>query len=266
MKRTAAQLKYILIALLSFMSAVAFAQNKFKKGEEIERHVLVRSNCVLQRGSQALHITSSSVIKKSYKVTDADEKGISFAVSTDMLSDTVNAMEQKLIYNSNKTADPNSAIQTGLQRLVSGKAAVIINNKGEILSAKQPTAVGDTLLSFTGIQPDNLAPGKMLPFMVGLPANSLFKKGYSWTVNTASSQTTYTIYAANVQVTIITYKTSQTGGSLNSRINGSMLISNDTGLILKCSSQSVSVGYEMVNGVVYAATRRTAVTEVNIKK
>jgi len=266
MKGIASQLKYILIALLVFMSAVAFSQNKFKKGEEVERHVLIRSNCVLQRGSQALHITSSSVMKKSYKITDADEKDISFAITTDMLSDTVNAMDQKLIYNSNKPADPNSPIQTGLQRLVNAKSAVVVNNKGEILSTKQPAPVSDTLLSFTGIQPDNLAPGKMLPFLVGLPASSLFKKGYSWTANTTSSQTTYTIYAIGAQITTITYKTSLTGGSLNSRVNGSMLISNETGLILKSSSQSVSVGYEIVNGVVYTATRRTAITEVNIKK
>lgn len=266
MKGTAAQLNYVLIALFIFMSDVAFAQNKLKKGEEIERHVLVRSNCVLQRGSQALHVSSSSVMRRSYKITDAGEQGLSFAVATEMLADTVNAMEQKLIYNSNKPAAPNSAIQTGLQRLVNNKSDITANNKGEILIVKQPAGVSDTLLSFTGIQPDNLAPGKMLPFMVTLPANPLFKKGYSWMTNTGSSQTTYTIYAVSAQLTTVTYKTSLTGGSMNSRINGSMLISNETGLILKCSSQSVSVGYEMVNGVVYTATRRTAVTEVNIKR
>jgi hypothetical protein len=56
------------------------------------------------------------------------------------------------------------------------------------------------------------------------------------------------------------------GGNLNSRINGSILIDNLTGIILKRYSQSVSTGYEMVNGVVYTATRRTAITEVSVKK
>jgi hypothetical protein len=45
-----------------------------------------------------------------------------------------------------------------------------------------------------------------------------------------------------------------------------MIIDNNTGLVLKRYSQAVSTGYEVVNGVVYTATRRTAITETCIKK
>jgi hypothetical protein len=146
------------------------------------------------------------------------------------------------------------------------QSTVSVNNKGEILSLRRPVAVNDTLLSFTGIQPEYLSPGSTLQFMADFPVNPALKKGYSWTVSTSLRETNYIIYAINGRTTTITYKTSILGGNLNSRINGSILVDNDTGVILKQYSQSVSTGYEMVNGIVYTATRRTATTEVNIKK
>ena len=258
--------KYILILLLTFSSGVTLAQAKFKKGDEYQRQVLTRSNCLLQRGSQTLHVTSFSTVFKTYKVTDASEKGATFLITTDKLIDTVNAMDQNMVYNSNKPADPNSTIQTGLQRMINAQATVSVNKKGEVLSARRSAAVSDTLLSFAGIQPENLSAGSTLQFMVDFPVNPNLKKGYSWISTTPLTETNYTIYAINGRTTTVTYKTSVLGGNLNSRVNGSILIDNNTGVILKKYSQSVSTGYEMVNGIVYTATRRTAITEVSIKK
>jgi hypothetical protein len=258
--------KYILILLLTFTSGVALAQAKFKKGDEYQRQVLTRSNCVLQRGSQTLHVTSFSTVFKTYKVTDASEKGATFLITTDKLIDTVNAMDQNLVYNSGKPADPNSSIQTGLQKMVNAQATVSVNKKGEVLSARRSAAVSDTLLSFAGIQPENLSAGSTLQFMVDFPVNPNLKKGYSWINTTPLTETNYTIYAITARTTTVTYKTSVLGGNLNSRVNGSILIDNNTGVILKRYSQSVSTGYEMVNGIVYTATRRTAITEVSAKK
>jgi hypothetical protein len=259
-------LKHILLITLTFIGGVTCAQIRFKAGDEFQRQVITRSNCVLQRGGQTLRVGSVSNIVKTYKVTDATEKGATFTISTDKLIDTVNAMDQNLVYNSAKPGDPNSIIHTGLQKMVNTRPVVSTNHKGEILSLKRPVSIDDTLLSFTGIQPERLSPGSTLHFMVDFPVNPTIKKGYSWTDATSSAQTTYIIYAITGRTTTITYKTSVLGGNLNSRINGSMLIDNLTGIILKRYSQSVSTGYEMVNGVVYTATRRTAITEVSVKK
>lgn len=245
---------------------MACAQARFKKGDEFQRQVFTKSSCVLQRGGQSLHVSSFSIMVKTYKATDASEKGASFTVSTEKLIDTINAMDQNLVYNSSKPADPNSAIQTGLQRMVNIQSAVSVNNKGEILSLKRPVAANDTLLSFAGIQPESLLPGTSLQFMVDFPVNPGLKKGYTWTDTRTSSETVYTIYAVNGRTTTITYKTTIFGGNLNSRVNGSLLIDNNSGLILKRASQSVSTGYEMVNGVVYTATRRTAITEMSTRR
>lgn len=257
---------YIYILLLVCVSSVVCAQAGFKKGDEFQRQVLTKSNCVLQRGSQTLHVSSYSTMVKTYKVTDVSDKGASFVIITDKLTDTVNAMDQNLVYNSGKPADPNSFIQVGLQKIVNAQVAVTVNKKGEILNAKRPTAVNDTLLSFTGIQPENLSAGTTLQFMVNFPLSQSLKKGYSWTNAANSAETVYTIYAVNALTTTITYKTAVLGDNLNSRVNGSILINNNTGVVLKRSSQSVSTGYEMVNGIVYTATRRTATTEVSVKK
>ena len=259
-------LKYSLAVLFIATSIATSAQNKFKKGEEFQREVLVRSNCVLQRGAQTLHVSSASTLIRSYKVTDANTAGAVLAVSTTKLIDTISAMDQSFIYSSAKAADPNSMIQVGLQNLSNAKLQVNINNKGEILVTRPPVKLNDTLLSFSGIQPEYFQAGSTVPFMADFPPTSSLKKGYSWSDNTSKTQTTYTIYAATPRTTTITYKSSKLGGNLNSRINGTILIDNNTGLVLKQYSQSVSTGYEMVNGVVYTATRRTAITESSIKK
>jgi len=153
-----------------------------------------------------------------------------------------------------------------LQKMVNAQSSVAVNNKGEILSVRRPAVANDTLLSFAGIQPENLSAGSTMQFMVSFPLNPSLKKGYTWKTSTSSAETNYTIYAVSSLTTTITYKVSVLGGSLNSRINGTMLIDNNTGVVLKRYSQSVSTGYEMVNGIVYTATRRTAVTEISNKK
>jgi hypothetical protein len=257
---------YPLVLLLALIAGEAAAQARFKKGDEFQRQIFAKSNCVLQRGGQNLHVSSSSAITRAYKVTDASDRGASFNISTEKLVDTVNAMDQTMIYSTAKPADPNSGIQTGLQRLAATQISASVNAKGEVTSAHRSVAANDTLMAFAGIQPESLQPGNMLPFMIGFQYNPIFKKGYNWTVTTPSGETVYTIYAINGRTTTITYKTSLLGGNLNSRINGSMMIDNESGLILKRCSQTVSVGYEMVNGVVYTATRRTAITELCSKK
>jgi hypothetical protein len=266
MKITPPKFKYILTILIIIISGVTYAQVKFKKGDEFQRQVLTKSNCVLQRGSQTLNVSSFSIVTKTYKVADASEKGASLIISTDKLIDTINAMDQNMVYNSAKPADPNSTIQTGLQKMANARSAVAVDSKGQILNARYAAMVSDTLLSFTGIQPENLSAGSTLQFMMYFPVNQTIKKGYSWANTTATTQTHYSIYAINGRTTTLTYKTSILGGNLNSRVNGSILIDNATGIILKRYSQSVSAGYEMVNGIVYTATRRTAITEASIKK
>jgi len=123
----------------------------------------------------------------------------------------------------------------------------------------------DTLLSFTGIQNERLANGHLIEFTTDFPANPFLKKGYTWTDSTATTVSHFTIYAVNSRTTTVTYSTTSLAGNLNSRTNGVMLVDNESGIVLKRSTQSVTTGYELVKGVIYTATRRTATSEVCYK-
>jgi hypothetical protein len=259
-------LKYFLAVCFIALSIICNAQSKFKMGEEFQREVMVRSNCVLQRGSQKLDVSSSSTMVRLYNVTNASALGASISISTAKLVDTIRAMDQSFIYSSAKAADPNSVIQIGLQSLARAKLQLGVDNKGLIIETKPPVKLNDTLVSFSGIQPEYFQAGTTLPFLANFPPGNALKKGYSWSATTPKTQTTYTIYATTPRTTTITYKSSELEKNLNSRINGTMIIDNNTGLVLKRYSQAVSTGYEVVNGVVYTATRRTAITETCIKK
>jgi hypothetical protein len=271
MKATPSQIKNILTAFFILISTISHAQGihryfKFKKGDEFERQIIVRSNCVLQRASQSLRISSYSSLTRSYKVTDASDKGASFNIITSKIIDTVDALGRKMIFDSEKRPDPNSDIQMGLLQMIGKTAGVTVDNKGQIISIQKPMVKNDTLMSFTGIQPENIAAGQTLGFIVDFPYNPSIKKGFAWADASPISETNYTIYAVTGRTTTITYTSSIFASTLNSRINGVMLIDNETGIILKRSSQSVSTGYEVVNGVVYTATRRTAIAEVSYRK
>lgn len=259
-------MKYMLAMLFIALSIVTSAQNKFKKGDEYQREVQAKSTCILQRGSQTLRVSSSSTVIRSYKVTDANQQGALLGVSTVKLVDTINAMDQAFTYSSTKPADPASAIQMGLQSVAAVKLQLSVNHKGEILITRPPVKLNDTLVSFSGIQPENFLAGTTVPFFANFTPTGNLKKGYTWTDNSGKAQTTYTIYAITPLTTTITYRSSALGGNLNSRVNGTLLIDNNTGVILKRYSQGVSTGYEMVNGIVYTATRRTAITETSVKK
>ncbi|PJJ83326.1 hypothetical protein [Mucilaginibacter auburnensis] len=259
-------LKYFLAVTFISVSIVSSAQNKFKKGEDYQREVLVRSNCVLQRGAQTLHVSSASTLVRSYKVTDANLLGAVLAVSTIKLVDTINAMDQSFIYSSAKQADPSSMIQLGLQNLAKATLQLNVDNKGEIKVTRPPVKLNDTLVSFSGIQAEYFKAGTVVPFLTSFTPNVNLKKGYTWQDKTPKAQTTFTVYALTPRTITITYKASKLGESLNTRENGTIVIDNNTGLIIKRYAQSVSTGYEMVNGVVYTATRRTAITETCVKK
>ena len=152
-----------------------------------------------------------------------------------------------------------------LLQLIGKPAIISVDEKGKILTVQKQLPMDDTLLSFTGIQNEDLAAGHLLEFTTDFPANPFLKKGYTWTDSTASTVSRFTVYAVNSRTTTITYSTTNLAGNLNSRINGVMLVDNESGIILKRSTQSVTTGYELVKGVIYTATRRTATSEICYK-
>lgn len=238
---------------------------KFRKGDEFQRQIVIKSNCVLQRGSQKLNLSTYSSVVKTYKVTAITGSETSLTITINKILDSLNALGQKSVFNSDKRADPNSFIQMALLQMIGKPASLSIDDKGKIISVQKQLPADDTLLSFTGIQNEPLKTGVALEITSDFPANQFIRTGYTWTDSTANTISKFTIYAVNSRTTTITYSTTSLAGNLNSRINGVVLVDNETGIILKRSTQSVTTGYELVKGVIYTATRRTATSEVCYK-
>jgi len=227
--------------------------------------VLIRSNSLLQRGSQKLSLSTYSDVTKVYKVNSDNNGRETVSITVNKILDSVNALGQKVVFDSEKRPDPNSYIQMSLLQMIGRPALVSVDEDGKILSIQKQLPSDDTLLAFTGIQGENLVRGNSLDFTIDIPLGPTLKKGYSWTDSTTTTVSKFTVYAVNSRTTTITYSTTELSGNLNSRINGVVLLDNGTGLVLKRSTQSVSTGYELVKGVIYTATRRTAATEICYK-
>jgi len=271
MKTIFTKLKYCLTPL--FTLVVIHAVNgqaihrdfKFKKGEEFQRQIVIKSNCLLQRGGQKLNLSTYSSVSKLYKVNNISGNSASMSITVNKIIDSINALGQKVAFNSDKRPDPDSFIQMTLLQMIGKPALISVDAAGKILSVQKQLPADDTLLSFTGIQNETLTAGSLLEFTIDFPSNAFLKKGYTWKNTAGTAVTNFTIYAVNSRTTTITYTTTDLAGNLNSRINGVLLVDNDSGIILKRSTQSVTTGYELVKGVIYTATRRTATSEVCYK-
>jgi hypothetical protein len=237
---------------------------RLKKGDEYQRQILVRSNSLLQRGGQRLNLHTYSDVTKLYNINETNDRE-TVNITINKIVDTIDALGQKVVFDSDKRPDPDSYIQTSLLQLLGKTAQVSIDEYGKILSVQKRLPADDTLLSFTGIQNENLAKGNLLEFTTDLPPGPILKKGYNWKDSTANTVTKFMVYAVSSRTTTITYSTTDYSGNLNSRINGVLLVENESGLVLKRSTQSVTTGYELVKGVIYTATRRTATTEICYK-
>jgi hypothetical protein len=256
----------LLILVINITNGQAIHRDfKFKKGDEFQRQIVIKSNCLLQRGSQKLNLSTYSAVTKSYKVYNAAGSNAMLSITVNKVIDSINALGQKVVFNSEKRPDPDSFIQMALLQMIGKPALISVDEVGKILAVQKQLPADDTLLSFTGIQNENFSTGSLLEFTLDFPLNTFLKKGYTWTNTTATAVSNFTIYAVNSRTTTITYNTTDLAGNLNSRINGVMLVDNDTGIILKRSTQSVTTGYELVKGVIYTATRRTATSEVCFK-
>jgi hypothetical protein len=271
MKKIFTKLKYCLAPLLIMLvinitnGQTIHRDFKFKKGDEFQRQIVIKSNCQLQRGSQKLNLSTYSAVTKLYKVNTVGNGSAAMSIIVNKIIDSINALGQKVAFNSEKRPDPDSFIQMSLLQMIGKPALISIDEAGKILSVQKQIPADDTLLSFTGIQNESFASGNALEITLDFPLNAFLKKGYTWSNTIGTAVSNFTIYAVNSKTTTITYTTTDLAGNLNSRINGVMLVDNDSGIILKRSTQSVTTGYELVKGVIYTATRRTATAEVCYK-
>jgi len=236
----------------------------FKKGDGYQKTTLVNSSTVLQRYDQKFAISSNSSVTKNYNVTDATKSGFAVAVTTKRITDTLYAMGKSMAYNSDQPSDTNSYIQKRLTAMVGQTANVTLGTRDTIFDIKGGSnqAVNDTLFAFTGLQNDQLVKGSSLGLTVDYAAFQTMKKGYTWADTTSANvKNTFWIESKTDKTTTIAFESAQRQTYSNSNTNGVYVIDNATGVVLVRQMQSISTGYQILNNVVYAASRRTAFTE-----
>src|ERR1700744_4833515 len=101
MKITSPVLKITLIAVCLLAGpGAAMAQSnhrqfKLKKGDEFQRQIIIKSNCVLQRGSQRLNLSTYSAVTKSYRITAVNGNDAAVNITINKIVDSLNALGQK---------------------------------------------------------------------------------------------------------------------------------------------------------------------------
>lgn len=270
MKKYMFNTKTALTALLLFIACTGNAQRRellLKQGDEYNKTTYISAASVLQRGNQTFNINTRSSISKHYKVTGVTEIGFILTVTTKQITDTLDAFNKKLEYDSDKTADSSSYIQMALQSLIGESVTLTIDKNGIITDVNDPDEryATDTLLLFAGFKQDQFTRGSRLDLVSDNSA--ALKTGTSWTSNLSPGNekvnTTYTVQQSaepdkytNLMLTSTSSSTEQ-----NSNVNGVLVVDNFSGVVLVTSLKTATLSYKSVNDVTYSLNRRTEVLE-----
>lgn len=270
MKKYMFNTKTALTALLLFIACTGNAQRRelfFKQGDEYNKTTYINAASVLQRGNQTFNINTKSSISKHYKVTGVTKTGFILTVTIKRVTDTLDAFNKKLGYDSDKTADTSSYIQMALQSLIGKSVTLTIDKNGVITDVNDPDEryATDTLLLFAGFKQDQFTTGSRLGLVSDNSA--ALKAGTSWTSNLSPGNekvnTTYTVQqsAEPDKYTNLMLTSASSSAEQNSNVNGVLVVDNFSGVVLVSSLKTATLSYKFVNDVTYSLNRRTEVLE-----
>ena len=270
-------MKPILIALFMLAACKTVAQTNnralsFAKGDKFKKQVFVKSICVLQQGTQTVNIQTFSAVTKLYSVNNVSDNAFSFKITTQKIVDTINALGKQMAYDSEKPGDPNSIIERELNGTVGKPASVDIDKTGIISAVDNASApyANDTVLAFSGIQPEKYNIGGELGLTARFAVNPSFVTGYKWTDSSVNNNikkvTNYRIELISDTTTTVSFTSSIFENYFNTNINGVLVIDNNSGIVLQRITQSSTTGFEVLNGLIYTETRRNAISEVCYKQ
>lgn len=264
--------KSALILLLVTAASFANAQTglhtlKLNKGDEYQKITLIRSNSSLQRGKQKLNISSFSSITKTYIVTGADEHGYTLTIITKHIADTLDAMGSKLLYNSDKPIDPNSAIEKALNSMIGKLVTISIDKHGIITEVNDPAEqiTGDTVMTLTGLQPERFIKGKALGLVTDFNPAKPLQKGYTWADSSAvdkeKTKNTFAVNNITGRATTIAFKSQYTKDFTASGTNGLYVVDNNTGIVLQRTMKSLTSGYQVRGKQIVGISRSSNLSE-----
>jgi hypothetical protein len=241
----------------------------FQKGDQYKKRIYLTSTFVMQRGTKALTVTSSSSVYKTYKVTDVSIEGYSFNINTDKMDVVINSERQKLNFDSKKgIEDTTSKIENALNFMVGKSNNITVNIYGKIIAGddfSDMQLVNDSLLTFAGIQPESFKNGTQFNIIPQFVLRNYMQKGYVWTdtatYNQQKMKTNFWIDQITPTSTIVKFKSSVIGDLVNSNSTGTYIIDKESGVLIQKLIESISTGYQISNNKVYSTTRRISLSE-----
>jgi hypothetical protein len=268
------KIKMLILALLgSGLGSVVNAQQlNLKKGDKYTVVTFMNTNMGAIRGDKQIDFQYRSSVTKSYTVTAASDQGYQLNITTENVTDTIDAFNQKLAFDSKRATDPNSEIETALSKMVGQTQTLSLDRDGRITKVgNKDMAVADENLSLeNGIYAKSLKDGNTLNFGPDFKLPVAAKVGTQWTVATNEGDlvknTKYTITEIAANFTKVTFTSKQTMPGMITNSNGAMLIDNTTGIVLQRIIKFHNVSNE-VNGddKNYQVARKGIINEICVK-
>lgn len=261
--------KYIstigLCLLLGGVNTVVNAQNlNLNKGDEYKVTTLMSSSSSMKRGDKTLDVKSISKLTKSYMVTDATNSGYNLSMSVTNVADTIDGFNQKLAYNSNRAADPASAIETGLRNLVGTTHALNLDKSGKVTQvANADKAMSDAAVAGSaGVYFDNMAVGKTLKLGANFKLPAGASKGTTWKEENKASgvttKTTYKVDETSAKQTKVSFTSESAQTGINTNTSGVMVLDNNSGVVVQRVLKIDSKGNSSLDGKTFiTSTKRT---------
>jgi hypothetical protein len=262
--------KGLLITLLVLSSLLLRAQHdmiSFKNGDQFMKETVINTNAVIQRGNNSLALGCSTSISQLFRVSKVSPVGSSFNVNTKKIASTVRLSGGEVQHYSSEDFDSNSVTGQAMRNIVAQTNFLQVDNFGVIFDIRQdPVSFQqDSLIAFLNLNPASFLPRSTLElitdtafYSMNLPGSPLVD---SATINGIKTVTRYNFDSRTDSTTSFSFTQTVTGSDANVNTNGVLVINNRAGMVSEKTSQSISVSYQLFNGVMYLVTRKSAVSE-----
>jgi hypothetical protein len=251
---------------------VAHAQKlNVNKGSEYKIITMMSSTMAMKRGNKQLDFTSMSAVTKSYRVTEANDAGYKLAITTDKITDTITGFDQKLAYSSVRAADPNSAIETELSKMVGQTQTLSLDKAGKITQIDDMKKANKDakIASATGLYHKSLVVGYALNFGANLKLPADAKKGTMWTDEASNggktSKTDFKVEEVKATTTRVSLIGNDKEPGISTAAIGELIIDNATGVVLHRIIKSTTVSNVGVGDKSYLTARKNLISEYCIK-
>ncbi|QEC76685.1 hypothetical protein [Mucilaginibacter ginsenosidivorax] len=265
--------KEIAVALFLFTGFNVYAQqnNEAPKpvaGKTYLKQTIVKSESTLQNGTASVNISSSSAVTKTYNFEASYGNSLKAKVVTTQITDTINSGKDHFYFSSNKPADTSGQLSAALRAVVGAEDIYILDGQGNVAGIQKsaPVSVVDSIMSFAGLEREELTVGKKFPLIVDIAKLKDLEPSKRWgdTVSDIRGKTVgeYWLQSNNKAVTVLAFIKTTNDDKLNTHSTGTYTIDNASGIVLKREIQHFTTGYQMFQGKPFISTRRSTVTEI----